>query len=237
VDPAPATRPRTARAFDTAYADGGVPTWEIGRPQGAVVRLAEAGAFGPPGARVLDAGCGTGRHAILLARLGYRVTGVDIVPEAIRRGRELASSERVGVDFLVGDATALGGLGATFDVALDVGLLHALSDDDVERYVASLAAVVSPGGTALVVCWSDRNPFGFGPRRVTRRELRHAFRRATGWRVRSIEEEELETRLPAARVAAWLARAERLDDPGGPRLGAARRRVRPGGILPSASGG
>ena len=218
MDPHPPARPRTAAAFDTAYADGGVPTWEVGRPQGVVVRLAEAGAFGPPGAAVLDAGCGTGRHAILLARLGYRVTGVDIVPEAIRRARELADAEGVEVGLVVGDATdpgTLGMPGATFDTALDVGLFHSLSDDDAERYVAGLAAAVRPGGTALVVCWSDRNPFGYGPRRVTRRELRHAFRRATGWRVVSIEAEELETRLPQARVAAWLTRAERLGGPAG----------------------
>jgi SAM-dependent methyltransferase len=211
----PSARPATATAFETAYADGGIPTWDIGRPQGVVVRLARAGAFGPPGSTVLDAGCGTGHHAVMLARLGYRVTGIDIVSEAIRRGRELATSEGVEADLIVGDATDLAALDATFDASLDVGLFHALSDGDVERYVAGLATVVRPGGTALVVCWSDRNPFGFGPRRVTRRALRQAFRWATGWRVRSIEEEELETRLPTARVAAWLARVERLDGPAG----------------------
>ena len=40
--------------------------------------------------------------------------------------------------------------------------------------------VVRPGGTALVVAWSDRNPFGYGPERVTRRAIRTAFGRASG---------------------------------------------------------
>jgi SAM-dependent methyltransferase len=202
--------PRRILAFETAYAEGGVPTWEIGRPQGVVVRLADAGAFGPTGTAVLDAGCGTGRHAVLLATRGYRVTGVDVVAEAIRRGREHAAAERVDVDLVVGDALRLEDLGLAFDAALDVGLFHALSEEDADRYVGSLAAVVRPGGEAFVVCWSDRNPFGYGPRRVSRRDLRGAFRRSAGWRVESIEPEWLETRMPQGPVAAWLARVRRL---------------------------
>ena len=66
-----------------------------------------------------------------------------------------------------------------------------------------------PGGRAFILCWSDRNPFGFGPRRVTRRELRSTFRLATGWRMEAIAEETLETRLPAGAVAGWLARLSR----------------------------
>ena len=99
----------TTRAFDTAYADGGVPTWDIGHPQPAVVRLVESGAFGEPHANVLDAGCGTGEHALLLAAAGHRVVGVDLAAEAIRRARAKAADR--GADpapaFLVGDALAL----------------------------------------------------------------------------------------------------------------------------------
>ena len=63
-----------------------------------------------------------------------------------------------------------------------------------------------PGGSGFVVAWSDRNPFGIGPARVTRREIRHAFRADAGWRVVAIEDAELETLLPMGRVHAWLAR-------------------------------
>ena len=57
-----------------------------------------------------------------------------------------------------------------------MGLFHTLADNDRPRFAASLAAAVRPGGRAAVLCWSDRNAFGVGPRRVTRRELRGAFR-------------------------------------------------------------
>ena len=91
-----------------------------------------------------------------------------------------------------------------------MGLFHTLADDDRPRYAASLAAAIRPGGRAAVLCWSDRNPFGVGPRRVTRRELRGIFRVAAGWRVEEIAAETLETRLPAGCVAAWLARLSRV---------------------------
>lgn len=195
--------------FDTAYADGGTPTWDLGRPQGAVLRLLEAGAFGANSAAVLDAGCGTGEHALLLAERGHPVVGVDLAAEAIARAAAKAAARGLAAGFIVHDALDLAALGRTFEVALDVGLFHTLGDDDRPRYAASLAAAVRPGGQAFVLCWSDRNPFGFGPRRITRRELRNAFRAAAGWRVETIVEETLESRLPAGGVAAWLARLSR----------------------------
>jgi cyclopropane fatty-acyl-phospholipid synthase-like methyltransferase len=208
--PSPGPDPRPTHWFDTAYADGGTPTWDLGRPQAAVLRLLDAGWFGPPGSMILDVGCGTGEHALLLAERGHRVVGVDLAPEAIARAVAKAEVRALDADFLVHDALDLTGLGRTFDRALDVGLFHTLTDDDRPRYVASLAAAVRPGGRAGILCWSDRNPFGFGPRRVTRRELRGAFRVAAGWRVEEIVAETLETRLPAGSVAAWLARLTRV---------------------------
>ena len=161
---------------------------------------------------MLDAGCGTGEHALLLASLGHRVVGIDVAAQAIARARAKAD-ERPGEPptFLVGDVldpVTMAALGP-FDVALDVGLFHALADEDRPRYAAGLASVVRPWGSAFVLCWSDRNPFGFGPRRVSRRELRATFSAAAGWRVDGIEAEELTSRLPGGRVHAWLARLTR----------------------------
>ncbi len=62
----------------------------------------------PAGGRVLDLACGVGRHSIELARLGYRVTGVDISPVFIERARELAKDAGAEVEFHVGDARGIG---------------------------------------------------------------------------------------------------------------------------------
>lgn len=196
--------PPASRPFDVAYE--GMPSWETGRPQPVVERLLAGAAF--PG-HVLDVGCGTGTHAVLLARAGCRVSGIDIAAAAVARARERASGAGVDARFVVGDALALpmiaAELGAPFDAILDVGLFHVLQPADRRRYAAALAAVVRRGGRGFVVAWSDRNPFGIGPARVRRRDLRDAFRVATGWRVLAIQPAELETRLPGGRVHAWLA--------------------------------
>ena len=191
--------------FDNAYRDGGTPTWDIGRPQGAVVRLATAGHIS---GSVLDAGCGTGENALHLAGLGHPVLGVDFAAAAIERAIAKAADRHLPVEFRVADALDLDALGRTFDTIIDIGLFHTLEDGDRTRYAASLAAALRPGGRAFLLCWSDRNPFGRGPRRVTRREIRAAFR--DGWRVESIEPEWLETRLLEGRVHAWLAQIVRL---------------------------
>jgi 2-polyprenyl-3-methyl-5-hydroxy-6-metoxy-1,4-benzoquinol methylase len=55
--------------------------------------------------RILDIGCGTGRHAIELARRGYHVTGFDLSEGQLRRAREKAAAAGVAVEFQRRDAT------------------------------------------------------------------------------------------------------------------------------------
>jgi SAM-dependent methyltransferase len=57
--------------------------------------------------RILDVGCGTGRHAIELAQRGYSVTGVDLSPNMLDKAREKARKAGVDVDFKVADARKL----------------------------------------------------------------------------------------------------------------------------------
>jgi SAM-dependent methyltransferase len=208
VYPSGMDRPPAPRAFDVAYE--GTPSWETGRPQPAVTRLMTDGVIG---SAVLDAGCGTGLHAVLLAARGHRVAGIDLAARAVELARARARDADVRVDFEVGDARDLAShgpaLGAPFDTVLDVGLFHVLQPSDRRPYALALASVVRPGGSGFIVVWSDRNPLGVGPARVHRRELRQSFRAAEGWRVEAIEPAILETRLPGGQVHAWLARLRR----------------------------
>jgi SAM-dependent methyltransferase len=184
--------------FDRAYE--ATPSWDIGRPQPAVIRLANRGLA--RGA-VLDAGCGTGENALELARRGLEVTGIDIAARAIERARATAAERGLAAEFLVVDAFLLAGLGRTFDTVLDVGLFHVLQPAERGPYAASLRAVLGHGGSCLLVCWSNRNPFGIGPARVGQRDIQGAFR--DGWRIDSIEPETLDTRLEMGMAMAWLA--------------------------------
>ena len=57
--------------------------------------------------RILDIGCGTGRHAIELSKRGYSVTGIDLSDSQIAGAREKADKQGLGIDFLRSDARSL----------------------------------------------------------------------------------------------------------------------------------
>jgi SAM-dependent methyltransferase len=99
-----------------------------------------------PPARVLDAGCGTGRVAIRLAELGYVVVGVDLDASMLVQARE----EAPHLDWRVGDLAALD-TGATYDVVLVAGNTIPLLEPGTLASVAErLAAHVRPDGGRLV---------------------------------------------------------------------------------------
>ena len=192
------------RATFKEFYDGKAP-WDIGRPQGAFAAVADR-VTGP----VLDAGCGTGEHALFFAARGHRVTGIDFLEEALRRGRAKAAERGLAVEFVVKDATALHGWGERFASVIDSGLFHGFSDDDRRRYVQALARVVEPGGRLFLMCFSDEEPGAEGPRRVSRQELFDAF--ADGWEVESVQPTQIEVspeftevQFSAGGPKAWLA--------------------------------
>jgi cyclopropane fatty-acyl-phospholipid synthase-like methyltransferase len=188
--------------FDVAYE--GTPPWDIGRPQASIVRLAEAGEIG---GSVLDVGCGTGENALYLAERGHEVVGVDAAPAAIERAQAKARDRGIEAKFLVWDALRLAELERVFDTAIDVGLFHSFQDEERPVYAESLHAAIEPGGRYLMLCWSERNEWGYGPRRVTQAEIRETF--TEGWTVDSIEDAAFETNEPGWSIHAWLARITR----------------------------
>ena len=189
--------------FEGFYA--GPAPWDIGKAQSQFAALAER-VIGP----ILDAGCGTGEHALFFAARGHRVVGIDFVEEAIRRARAKAAERGLAVEFLVKDATKLGGWGERFSTVIDSGLFHVFSDADRRRYVGGLAQVVEPGGRLFLMCFSDEEPGTEGPRRVSRQELSDAF--ADGWEVESVQPVQIEVNpaftdmtFSAGGPKAWFA--------------------------------
>jgi len=182
--------------FDASYA--GTPPWDIGRPQAAFLELAQGGVLR---GRVLDVGCGTGEHALLAARLGHQATGVDTAQTAIAIAHDKARDRGLAARFLVQDALQLSDLNEQFDSVLDCGLFHVFEDDDRVRYVDSLRAVLPPGGCMYMLCFSDRQPGDWGPRRVAQDEIKASFR--DGWLVDSIEASRIETINIPDGALAW----------------------------------
>ena len=138
--------------------------------------------------RALDLGCGRGTHSIALARRGWQVTGVDVVPRALTTARKRADQAGQKVRFLEGDVTNLPPeIGSGYRLVLDIGCFHGLSDEQRVRMGRQVTAVTDPNATMLVLCFvpGGRGPL---PRGADSTDLLHAF---PGWSI--VDEEAAES--------------------------------------------
>jgi cyclopropane fatty-acyl-phospholipid synthase-like methyltransferase len=168
------------------------------------VRLAQAGKLM---GRTLDVGCGTGEHVMLAAQHGADAMGVDIAELAIERARAKAKERGIRATFEVADALHLEQLRLVFDVVTDSGVFHVFDDEQRPIFVASLHSALRPGGMYYMMCFSDRQPGDWGPRRVSNAELRSAF--AVGWSIELIEPALFDVTLDSNGAQAWLAQIRR----------------------------
>jgi SAM-dependent methyltransferase len=175
----------------------GITPWDRDEVPGHVVELADQ--ISTPG-RALDVGCGTGRDAVFLAKRGWKVTGIDGVPQAIESARNRASGEGVDAQWIVGDVTKLESLGLEpgFDLVLDRGCIHSLSDDGRARCAAGINALTGPGAHLLMFACQPRR-LGLGPRGMTAEEARASF--GSAWNLSAVEQ-DTEGKMPP-----WLGDA------------------------------
>jgi SAM-dependent methyltransferase len=199
--------------FQEAYAEGATPPWDIGRPQPALV---DAERRGWVRGAVLDAGCGTGEHALFFAAAGHDVVGVDVARAAIARAtakvaaRNHSNPPRFVVADILTETQAFGD--RTYDTVVDMGFFHTLDDDERTIWRSLLARLLAPGGGYVMVCFSELVPGSYGPRRISEADIRETFAASEGFAVTDLERTELRTHRDRseAAVQAWLTRIERV---------------------------
>ena len=168
-------------AYRILYAVGFTPWEQMAEPQiarqitGLFAREEEG--LEPPYGRALDLGCGSGIWTVALAQRGWKVTGVDFVPKALRRARERAEQAEVEVELLEGDVTKLdaAGVGSGFRLLVDFGCFHdELSDEQRREEGREATAAAAPGATLLMMSWKPgrRGPL---PRGASLEDIQAAF--------------------------------------------------------------
>jgi SAM-dependent methyltransferase len=176
--------------YRLAYRFGFTP-WEqagvgFGPQLASLLDREEVGLASPYG-KALDVGCGTGAHAIELARRGWQVTGVDAVAKALTAAREKVAATDAEVRFVEGDATRLeASVGDGYRFLLDVGCFHGFKPSQRDDYARGASAVTDPGGTLLMFAFGPgrRGPL---PRGASREEIVAAFK---GWELNHDEAAE-----------------------------------------------
>ena len=112
-------------------------------------------AHGPPSAkRLLDIGCGSGRHLMELARRGYRMTGVDLSAEMIAYVQEEATREQLEISASVSDLRRLT-LTGSFEAAfcfMDT-FRFLLTNEHIITHLRTVAKHLAPGGLYLTDFW------------------------------------------------------------------------------------
>ncbi|HEY4451234.1 MAG TPA: class I SAM-dependent methyltransferase [Solirubrobacteraceae bacterium] len=132
----------------------------------------------PPAARILDAGCGSGRNMVELARYG-EVTGIELSETSVALARRRDAGEVVS-----GSVLEMPFAEDSFDLAVSLDVIEHLEDD--LGALGELRRTVAPGGALLVTVpayqwlWSGHDEINHHHRRYTRRSLQRTAERA-GW--------------------------------------------------------
>ena len=116
-----------------------------------------------PAGKAIDIGCGTGTNIITLARSGWQVTGIDFASKAIRIAKQKLKKENIHADLHVGDATKLKGIHGPFDLALDIGCFHSLTQQGMQDYLNQLDRTLAPNGFWLLYGFTSTTPPQTGP--------------------------------------------------------------------------
>lgn len=105
---------------------------------------------------ILDLGCGTGSHALILTRRGYRVTGIDRSGHMLEKAGQKARAENLEITFLQQDISALTlDRETSFDAVISMFAVigYQAENSRLEQTFAGIRKYLAPGGVFLFDCW------------------------------------------------------------------------------------
>ena len=113
--------------------------------------------------KIIDVGCGTGKHAILLAKKGYAILGVDVSKEMLKIARENAERENVQVDFRTADMRRLN-FRTKFDAVLCLyeTILYNTTNEEIFSTIKSFNRTLRKGGILIIEFRSFLDAWGEG---------------------------------------------------------------------------
>jgi tellurite methyltransferase len=115
------------------------------------------------GSRALDLGCGIGRHALALARMGFAIDALDGSEIGLEVVRRTAADENLAIDTHHGTMTELPFADQQFDYLLAFNVIYHGDPDILAETLAEIRRVLKPGGTLQLTMLSKRNVnFGVG---------------------------------------------------------------------------
>ncbi|MDR3165974.1 MAG: methyltransferase domain-containing protein [Synergistaceae bacterium] len=164
---------------------------------------------------ILDAGCGTGRTSIFLAKLGYSVTGVDISANAVERAARKTVSGEFHIRFIQANICEWIGCDNFFDTVIDIGCFHSLfTENDRKSYASTLQRVCKAGAVVYLRAISEANLQREEKSRrafpaMSEASIRSAFE--VGWIVNSMAHREIDLLTDNGRKKAycWFAEIKR----------------------------
>ena len=181
--------------YRAMYRLGATP-WDNVPTSGDLVALVEGPDALPAGA-ALDLGCGTGRDVVYLAKHGWKVTGVDAVPLALRKATARVEAARVTATVRRADITR-DTLGGPYSLFIDIGCLHNLGRAKLAAALNAVDRSAAPGATLLAFAFEPGGPKP-GPVGFTANDLTTLL---PGWELvssRAAPETPLQGRMKAAR--------------------------------------
>jgi len=164
---------RSPNFWESRYQEG-TARWDLGQPAPAFQDFLSY-PHAPQAGKTMVLGCGRGYDALLFARQGFEVTGVDFAPSAIASAKKFATQEGIAAQFLQRDIFDLPQeLGSVFNFVVEHTCFCALPPEKRQDYVQLLASLLQPGGELLAVFFTH-NRSGGPPFGITPSEIRQLF--------------------------------------------------------------